>query len=528
MKRPSLLWLSVLLAALLPITGTGQSRDSLDGLPIVRIKIVREAIFDTSDPATSSWPYRAANALHVTTKESFVRSMLLFREGDPYSGALASESARLLRELGWLNPVTIHAQRREGGVEVIVRTHDQWTLEVGAKAGIFGNRSEAGFSFTEKNLLGWGRSVSADYESTSERDGWTYSYFDPLLFGTRWQARVQHEDSSDGFKDLWRAELPFFQLASTVSWGVEWRRQRLDEYLYSGAESQVSGGHRSMGWRLWSGFRLPSRHGVVRRLTVGYDHQEDQFRDWRRLDSGRAFLDPADRKVDGVRLGFEHITDSYRVVRGFRAWSVQEDVELGPRASLNLVFSLPAFGADQRRLLLESRYHRASLKNGWVLMGDAWASGRWENHGAANLRSGIQLAAAQLGSGGWQARLLVEGSRRLDRELQLTLGADQGLRGWDPDAFDGTGRAVTNLQYRRLLADELLHVLSLGFVVFADAGTTWGPRVGQATGGVRTDVGVGLLADLTHVGLAQLLRLDIALPDDGSGPVVTLTSSALF
>jgi len=145
-----------------------------------------------------------------------------------------------------------------------------------------------------------------------------------------------------------------------------------------------------------------------------------------------------------------------------------------------------------------------------------------------NLRVGIQLAAAQLGPRGWQARVMVETTRDLDRELQLTLGADQGLRGWDPDAFDGTGRAVANLQWRTLLADELLHVLSLGVVVFADAGKTWGARVGVPTDGVRTDIGVGLLADLTHVGLAQLLRLDVAIPDDGSGPVVTLSSRALF
>jgi hypothetical protein len=500
----------------------------LDGLPIVRIKVVREPIFDTSDPATSSWPYRAANALHVTTREGFIRSMLLFAEGDLYSRALAEESARLLRSLGWLNPVEITARRVEGGVEVTVRTHDQWTLEVGAKAGLFGNRAESGFSFTEKNLLGWGRSVSLDYESSSERSSWTYSYFDPLLFGSRWQARVQHEDSSDGFRDLWRAELPFFQLSSHRSWGVEWRRQRLDEHLYSGAARRVTGEHRSASWSLWTGVRLPAGEGVIHRLVLGFEHREDAFSGWRWLGDGRPYGDPAGKRVDGVRIGFSRLTDAYQVVRGFRAWSVQEDLELGPRYDLEAVWSLPALGGDRSRVLLDGHCRRAWHLGGWVLLGDAWTSGRVEDGGAANVVSGFQVAAAELGSRGWQARLRMEASRRLDRERQLTLGADQGLRGWDPDAFDGTGRAVLNLQYRRLVADELLHVFSLGVVVFADAGTTWNPRVGSSTGGVRTDVGVGLLADLTHIGLAQLLRLEVALPDDGSGPVVTLTSSALF
>ncbi len=523
--RPRRNVLCLLLCVLAAATCTAEE---LDGLPIVRIRVIRRAIFDTSDPATSSWPYRAANALHVTTREGFIRSMLLFAEGDPYSHALAEESARLLRSLGWLNPVEIGARRVAGGVEVTVTTHDQWTLEVGARAGLFGNRAESGFSFTEKNLLGWGRSVSLDSESSSERSSWTYSFFDPLLFGTRWQARVQHEDSSDGFRDLWRAELPFFKLASNRSWGVEWTRQRLDDHLYAGADRTVTGRHRSASWGLWTGLRLPAREGVVHRLVLGFEHREDLFSGWRWLGDGRPYGDPENRTVDGLRIGFSRLTDAYQVVKGFRAWSVQEDLELGPRYDLGMTWSLPAFGGDRRRLLLHGRYHRAWHLGRWVLLGDAWASGRLEDGGASNVRSGFQAAAGQLGPRGWQARLRVEASRRLDRELQLTLGTDQGLRGWDPDAFDGTGRAVLNVQYRRLVADELLHLFSLGVVVFADAGTTWNPRVGPPTDGVRSDFGLGLLADLTHIGLAQLLRLEVALPDDGSGPVVTLTSSALF
>jgi hypothetical protein len=44
---------------------------------------VRTDIFDLSDPGTSAWPYRWANALHVLTRENFIRSLLLVREGDP-------------------------------------------------------------------------------------------------------------------------------------------------------------------------------------------------------------------------------------------------------------------------------------------------------------------------------------------------------------------------------------------------------------------------------------------------------------
>ncbi len=526
MRRPGSA--ACLLALALAGPALARADSSLDGRPIVRIVVIRDEIFDTSDPATSSWPYRAANALHTVTRESFIRSLLLLREGEPYSEALAAESARLLRAFGWLNPVTITAREVPGGVEVTVHTHDQWTLEAGANIGIAGNRTKTGFSITERNLLGTGREVSVDYRSEPERDRWTYRLFDPLLLGTRWQARIAHEDSSDGFQDRWRVELPFYQLASSRAMGVAWGRRRLEEHLYAGSRRAVSGRHRSQEWRLWYGWRLPAPEGLYRRLVVGVVHAEDGFSGWRRLDGGGSFLAPEDRRLDGPLVRYESVRDRYEVVRGFRAWSVQEDLALGPSWHGEALVSAPAFGGDRLRLRLAGGWSRAWRRGDWVWLADTWASGRLQTGGPRNLVGGLQLALAQLGHRGWQARIRMEASRALDRERQLTLGADAGLRGWDPDAWDGTGRAVLNVQWRTLLAEEVLHVLSLGIVTFVDAGHTWGARVGPPTSRVRVDAGVGLLADLTHVGLAQLVRLEVAYPDDGSGPVVTLSSQALF
>jgi hypothetical protein len=116
----------------------------------------------------------------------------------------------------------------------------------------------------------------------------------------------------------------------------------------------------------------------------------------------------------------------------------------------------------------------------------------------------------------------------LDRDRQLTLGADLGLRGWDPDYFDGTGRAVLNVQWRRLLMKEVLGLFSVGVVVFGDAGKTWDPRVGPGTDGIRFDAGAGLLFDLSHLGRSTLLRIDAAVPDDGNGVTVTISTSTIF
>jgi len=138
------------------------------------------------------------------------------------------------------------------------------------------------------------------------------------------------------------------------------------------------------------------------------------------------------------------------------------------------------------------------------------------------------VGAAQLGTRGWQVRLFAENSRNLDLNRQLTLGAEIGLRGWDPDYFDGTGRALLNIQWRRLIKERVLGLFSVGVVVFGDAGATWDPRVGQDTDGIRLDAGVGLLFDLAHLSRSNLLRVDVAMPDDGSGPTITVSTSTIF
>ncbi len=501
---------------------------NLSGRPILRIECQQSNIFDTSNASTSSWPYRWANALHVTTRESFIRSMVLFTEGDPWDPAIAAESARILRSLDFLNPVFIEARAEAEGVVVSIRTHDQWTLEVGAKFGAQGSRKAYSFEFNEQNFLGWGRELTLEYEKDHERSTWTYIYSDPNLFGTRWRGRLLFADASDGQREELLAERPFYALATPKAWGGEWRHWRQTEYLY-GDGDRVAGGHRDYTLlHLWWGMRLPATEKTIRRLSLGFHRDDREFSDWYWETSQAPFPTPDNVTISGPRLAFEQLHDRYRVLTGFRGWSAQEDVAFGSNFRTGVTFSHPEFGGDIPRLVFDATWAHRVQRNGWLLMGDLWTSGRLDDGSAANVVTGFQAAASQLGPRGWQLRLRVEDSIDLDRENQLTLGADSGLRGWDPDTFDGTGRAVFNLQWRTLVKEDFLNLFSIGIVFFTDAGKTWGARVGPDTDGIRFDAGIGLLADMTHIGISNVLRIDVAVPDDGSGATVIVTTTALF
>ncbi len=509
------------------LAAAAEEQGELEGLPIVRIVFERSNIFDTSDPATSSWFYRAANSLHIVSKEGFLRQMLLFEEGDTFSVHEAEESARILRSLGFLNPVTITGRSVEGGVEVTVATRDRWTLIVGLNFDLFGNRKDIRVLFEELNFLGWGKSVKFQYRSDVERDTWRYEYIDPNVAGTRVRTEVTYEDSTDGFRRRLLLGRPFYSLATARAWHGVWDSEESTEHLYSESESAVDGLQISDRGGAWYGLRLPTRGETTHRLKLGYDYRRDQFRDWVRND-GAPYPTPVDREISGPRIEYEQIRDRFVVVYGYRAWSVQEDVAMGPNFSLGATLSAPELGGDRRRLLLDGGLTTSRRFGGWVASGSAWFRGRLEDGGPRDWLVGGQATAAQLGPRGWQFRLLIEGSHELDLDRQLTLGGDVGLRGWDPDFFDGTGRALANVQWRTLVKEDLFHIMTLGVQLFTDVGMTWDPRVGRDTDGVRADVGIGLLADLTALGRSSLLRLEVALPDDGSGYTVIVATHALF
>jgi hypothetical protein len=506
----------------------GNEDPEFDGQPIVSIVFERYNIFDTTNPRTSKWPYRWANALHIKSRERFLRSMLLFREGDAYSTADAAESARLLRSLGIMNPVEITAREVEGGVEVVVETHDQWSLQVGADAGLSGNRGRFGFQLQEENLIGWGKYVNVGYDTDVERDTWSFRYQDPSLFRTRWVAEIGYQNRTDGFfKDI-RLGRPFYSLATQRAWGGRWESDELTEHLYAENVSAVQGRRRSQVLRGWYGHRLGGGGGTTRRVFAGWDARDVVYDDWRWVDTGNPYPAPQDLLISGPRVGFELISDNYEVLHGLRSWFSQEDVGLGPNFRVGATFSGPAVGGDISRVLYDGLFNVARHSGRWLLMGDAWFSGRLDRSEPQNIVIGAQFAAAQIGVRGFQFRVLAETSYRLELDAQLTLGSGVGLRGWDPDYFDGTGRALVNAQWRTILLRDVFHLFSVGAVIFADAGTTWDARVGQDTGGIRADAGVGLLFDLSRLSTSNVLRVEIAWPDDGGPYVVSITGGAIF
>ena len=497
------------------------------GTPIVSVRIVRHDIFDLNDRATSASPYRWVDALHALTRERFIRSLLLFRVGDSLDPLRLAESELILRGTGFLNPVTISAHPAPGGAEVLVETRDQWTIGVDVTYDVSGNRARSGASISDDNLLGTGKGVLFDRSSDAERSSTTLGYKDLTVWGGRWQVDLKYTMSTDGSARFLRVQYPFFALKTPRAGGVEWRQDASQGHLWSEAKRSVQGAADARDFEAWYGLRLPGEGIRTDRLIVGVFGERALFGEWHRID-GSPYPRPADRDLIGPEVGWEHQTFRWKVVHGFRSWNRQEDLPLGPNWRVTAGLSSPAFGGDRQRIRYRASFDVGRWRERTYMWGIANLSGRIESHDLSNAVTHLELGGAMTGSAGFRLRAVADLGHELDGDRQLTLGADTGLRGYDPSQFDGSSRLLTNLEWRHRLTGEFLHVAVLGLTAFADGGKTWGARVGPSSDGWRGDVGAGMLLEITRAAVVRILRVEVAFPDRGGPPVLQVTTQSLF
>lgn len=93
---------------------------------IGEIRVVKQNIFDTTDPQEDRLLFRLANALHVQTRPGVIRSALLFKSGRKLSLRAIEETERLLRRYSFLYDVQFRPVACGDGVvdiEVLTRGH---------------------------------------------------------------------------------------------------------------------------------------------------------------------------------------------------------------------------------------------------------------------------------------------------------------------------------------------------------------------------------------------------------------------
>jgi hypothetical protein len=477
---------------------------SPDCPPIDRVEIVRHDIFEAGDGGTVSWPYRLANRLHVRTREDVIRRQLLFSADRCADAETLAQTERNLRGTGFLRDARVEAEPassgRPGAVDVRVSTWEKWTTTPLLGFGQVGNRSVWSVGIAERNLFGRGLHVEVQRRSEIDRDQTLLAFRDPAVAGSRVQASASFADRSDGRRTDLGVARPFFSL--DTRWAFAARADAFEQLdpLYSAGERVADLAHEGRALDLEGGRRLGRTADGALRLHGAYRWRRD------RVESDQRRFGIAEAGLSFVQHGYLRLTHVNRFERA-------EDFNLGHQLSAAAGISLPALGGGKETVLFLSAGGRKGLPIGrerFVIGEAAWTGrrtgGRWEN-GLADTRLAGAFRLAP------RALLLTQARYRhgvnLDPETQLTVGAQNGLRGYAVNQWAGSRSLLLGTEARLFVADDVAQLLSFALAAFGEMGYAWQRGTSVNLGDLRSDVGLGVMIGRNRL-TSRPLRMDVA------------------
>jgi hypothetical protein len=464
------------------------------------IEIRPTNVFAPDEAAKSFFPYGLANALHLTTRASFIQQQLLFAPGEVLRPDLLAETERNLRAFGLFRRAYVRAE----GERVVVETADAWTLLVRGSFSNKGGVTTYSIGAEEYNLLGTGRQFGFGWEKETDRSSRAVFYADPNLFAPHMAFRLDAADLSDG--RFFRAALgrPFYAL--DVAWSLEGavRVSDFDTKLYARGVEAMVWKQQERGLLVTGGHLLSRDLDAVVRLIGSVEWSDVKLR------AGGLGAPPPE---EGVRRTFLFV--SAGLAREGSRWITRrlidqidrdEDFNLAPSGRLELGFSLPVREAEAAGRALVAGSVGTTLPLGFALA-TATASTRL-SAGVENARV-AGGARAYLLKGPWtlvgNVSTLV--GWNLDPESQVPLDGESGVRAYRLHAVEGNRRVVGNVEARVLVVPEILQLVSFGLAAFGDAGWSWGEPDGFWH---LADAGVGLRIGISRASKNSLLRMDLA------------------
>jgi hypothetical protein len=492
------------------------------GAIVGEVHIAIGDVFDTSIEGEDGWLYRTANKLHINTREQVVRDQLLFEPGEPYRDRVVRETERLLRANDYMYDAVIVPVAYDGErVDLEVRTRDVWTLNPGISFSRKGGENTFGAQIQEDNLFGTGRSLDFSWDDNVDRTSYGVSYFDPHFLHSFTRFGLSYVDADDGSTRLLQLERPFYALDVRRAGGIHLLDSERNDSRYVLGDNVGEFAHREEFYEGYGGWSRGLRGRWVQRWTAGFTYERDRFAPDPLEPLGGPL--PEDRTLAYPWIGFDLVEDGYQERVNQDQISRTEDVLVGLRASARLGYSDEAFGADRAALLMSASVRDGvDFSPGRSLFGSVGLSGRIED---GELRNGLIGAEGRLywatsTRSKFYASVSGAAAEQLDAELQLTLGGDNGLRGYPLRYQAGTARALLTLEQRYYTNWYPFRLFHVGAAAFFDMGRTWGTDVtGAESLGLLKDVGIGLRLGSSRSSFGNVLHIDLAFPLDGTDDI---------
>jgi outer membrane protein assembly factor BamA len=492
------------------------------GARIGEIRIMPEDIFDLSDPRENNRIYRLANRLHMNTRPEVIRRILLFEAGEPLQVRLIEESERLLRANRYLYDVVIQPTKYENGVvDIEVRTRDTWSLEPYFSVGRAGGHNSGRVGIEEDNLLGTGVLVNLQYRKDVDRSSTEFNIANNNVLGTRATLAYSIAKQDDGMAQSVALNHPFYALDTRWAAGISASRSDAVDAIYNSGSSVAEYEHRRRSGEAFAGWSPGLQRGWARRYSIGVLHEED---DYETLEGHTAPVRlPPDFTLTGPFLRFQLVEDAFRKDTNLNSIGRIEDVSMGVQGTLQVGRALGAFGASR-----ELWFYRGGVTDGFDVtsssivlttwhFGGRYAGGQSENQSVGGAARYYQRQGRHIL---YYAAASADAVHDPDVPGPLTIGGDNGLRGYPLRYQSGERRALMTLEARVYSDWYPLRLVRVGGAVFYDVGRAWrGENRNLTNPGWLSDVGFGLRFLNARTAFGNVLHADIAFPLDREGDI---------
>jgi hypothetical protein len=489
-------------------------RARCEGAIVRQVDVQCLDIFDPVPVGQFSMVYRGMNKLHVRTRSSTVRALLLVEPGQPWSADRVVESQRLLRDLEYIEPAVIRSRLVDDSVDVLVVTHDQWTTQPELNLERGGGITYGSVGFSERNLLGMGLGLSLAYRN--EPTGHTRSgqLSSRRLLGSHLEGQFKSSTGTTGTSHAVSLGQPFRALDDTRSWSGSWWRTNAEQLLFKSGAVVASFPFRFEQGQIERGFGHRFPEGLVRRFTIGMSLYDRNYGPTV-AEPGLPITFPAgeeELKLRWVSGRVTFWTPHWIERRGIELFDPIEDFDVGSLVSMEggMVMRMLGSTADEgiAKLRLdtghETRHFGFGFAHGQVSTrirgGPLETLGHLDARWIQQPSRSTTLVVAALG----------ESAERAPREVQYIIGGLNGLRAYPVQALAGSQVWRFNGEARWVAARNVWSLVSLGGAGFVDAARAWG------FGGNREpwhhDAGFGLRLSFPHASLHQVARFDIAFP----------------
>jgi len=464
--------------------------------------------------------YELVNFLNVTVRDEVVQKEVdaLFVPGDPFDPKLLDELERNLRALPFIGHASVEPIYREDGkVDVDVKTRDRFTLRAGIGFGSFGGAQKFRATLAEEDFFGTGKRVQTTYKTDPDRDTLEFKFTDPQFYDGNHLLNLKLATTSDGYEYILRFEKPFKTLATEWSYGGSMEFVSQDVNYYDKGDDVASIPLTREQFELFTIRSYGTREDLVR-PGFSLSYRQD---DYGRVEGPEFDLieEPLDTRVlsVGPTLSRDWLPRFEKRTR-LDAIDFVEDVPIG--------FKFNSFTGPQLR---DPEGEDPSLSLAFA--GDGHAA--WDPHPDHLLTFGGALAFRQgnepLGWSAssfvhyyfsglpwqtWVASVALDGKwDNEDLNTQLTLGEDNGLRGYPAREFAGYKRVRFNLEDRIFTDLEILSIHICG-AVFFDAGMVWNRGEPMRLSDLARSVGFGLRLGSSELLGKNVVRIDLGFPLD--------------